>query len=265
MPGARLVFQAAERAVPALQRGWRTPDPSPTRAAADLPGCTWNLCCTEDEPSTPKLIGGHRREEARSRMASRTPSPEPLRRHEPTGVQKMPFGQWATWSLEDNEGDVLSWATRSDEALALDTSSSSASPPDSQTAESEDELQSPPPPPPPVFVLMPFMPNTACGSSFPAQFAPGAPGIWTLPGSGCEETTPSEATSDLCRSSEECPSKGSIGHPFTCANFCKYARKSRGCKDGAACDHCHLCTQKREVAMPARRSRLGRVQRKKSQ
>jgi len=247
--------------VPALQRGWRTPDPSPTRAAADLPGCTWNLCCTEDEHSTPKLIGGHRREEARSRMASRTPSPEPLRRHEPTGVQKMPFGQWATWSLEDNEGDVLSWATRSDEALALDTSSSSASPPDSQTAESEDELQSPPPPPPPVFVLMPFMPNTACGSSFPTEFPP--PGVWTFPGTSCEEEKPSEATLGWAGSPEGCPSKGSIGHPFTCADFCKYARKSRGCKDGVACDHCHLCTEKRKVAMPASRSRPWRVQRKK--
>lgn len=36
-------------------------------------------------------------------------------------------------------------------------------------------------------------------------------------------------------------SKGSIGHPRRCADACKYAFKKRGCKDGAACDHCHLC------------------------
>mmetsp|Transcript_98196 Transcript_98196/g.247818 ORF Transcript_98196/g.247818 Transcript_98196/m.247818 type:complete len:266 (+) Transcript_98196:63-860(+) len=265
MPGARLVFQAAERAVPALQRGWRTPDPSPTRAAADLPGCTWNLCCTEDEPSTPKLIGGHRREEARCRVASRTPSPEPLHRREPTGVHKMPSGQWAAWTLDYNEEDVLSCAARSDEDLPPEISSTPTSSPDAQTAESDKALQTPPPPPPPVLVLMPFMANTACGSSFRTHFAPQARGMFSFPGRDDAEKKPSEATSDAARLPEECPSKGSIGHPFTCANFCKYARKSRGCKDGAACDHCHLCTQKREVAMPARRSRLGRVQRKKSQ
>mmetsp|Transcript_30636 Transcript_30636/g.77440 ORF Transcript_30636/g.77440 Transcript_30636/m.77440 type:complete len:393 (+) Transcript_30636:76-1254(+) len=37
------------------------------------------------------------------------------------------------------------------------------------------------------------------------------------------------------------PSRGSVGHPHTCALACKYARKSRGCKDGAACARCHLC------------------------
>ncbi|CAE8613012.1 unnamed protein product, partial [Polarella glacialis] len=40
-------------------------------------------------------------------------------------------------------------------------------------------------------------------------------------------------------------SRGSIGHPFTCAEACKYAKKSRVCKDGAVCDHCHLCDWKR--------------------
>jgi hypothetical protein len=37
------------------------------------------------------------------------------------------------------------------------------------------------------------------------------------------------------------PSHGSIGHPFSCSNPCKYFRKARGCKDGENCDHCHLC------------------------
>jgi len=36
-------------------------------------------------------------------------------------------------------------------------------------------------------------------------------------------------------------SKGSAGHPNSCALACKYARKARGCKDGADCDRCHLC------------------------
>eukprot|EP00449_Zooxanthella_nutricula_P029458 CAMPEP_0198527470 /NCGR_PEP_ID=MMETSP1462-20131121/24573_1 /TAXON_ID=1333877 /ORGANISM="Brandtodinium nutriculum, Strain RCC3387" /LENGTH=273 /DNA_ID=CAMNT_0044257279 /DNA_START=87 /DNA_END=905 /DNA_ORIENTATION=- len=37
------------------------------------------------------------------------------------------------------------------------------------------------------------------------------------------------------------PSRGSIGHPEKCAPACKYAKKKRGCKDGADCSHCHLC------------------------
>jgi len=40
-------------------------------------------------------------------------------------------------------------------------------------------------------------------------------------------------------------SKGSIGHPFSCAKACKYAKKKKGCKDGDLCDRCHLCDWKR--------------------
>lgn len=36
-------------------------------------------------------------------------------------------------------------------------------------------------------------------------------------------------------------SVGSVGHPLACAEACKYARKTRGCKDGAACSRCHYC------------------------
>jgi hypothetical protein len=40
-------------------------------------------------------------------------------------------------------------------------------------------------------------------------------------------------------------SRGSVGHPRTCAEACKYAHKPRGCKDGSACDRCHLCQWRR--------------------
>lgn len=40
---------------------------------------------------------------------------------------------------------------------------------------------------------------------------------------------------------------GSIGHPISCAGPCKYlSMKSRGCKDGPACDRCHLCVWPRD-------------------
>lgn len=36
-------------------------------------------------------------------------------------------------------------------------------------------------------------------------------------------------------------SVGSYGHPVSCAEACKYARKPKGCKDGRFCTRCHLC------------------------
>mmetsp|Transcript_65321 Transcript_65321/g.103496 ORF Transcript_65321/g.103496 Transcript_65321/m.103496 type:complete len:245 (-) Transcript_65321:59-793(-) len=44
------------------------------------------------------------------------------------------------------------------------------------------------------------------------------------------------------------PSSGSIGHPNTCAQACKYFRKARGCKDADRCDRCHLCIWKQPSA-----------------
>jgi hypothetical protein len=34
---------------------------------------------------------------------------------------------------------------------------------------------------------------------------------------------------------------GSAGHPYSCADACKYVSRSKGCKDGSNCARCHLC------------------------
>jgi len=63
----------------------------------------------------------------------------------------------------------------------------------------------------------------------------------------------SERFPDHVQDAEECAtppalpdnstfSRGSVGHPETCKEPCKYNRKKRGCKDGFACTRCHLCT-----------------------
>lgn len=63
-----------------------------------------------------------------------------------------------------------------------------------------------------------------------------------------EEFAENEATPPVQgMSASQAPSRGSIGHPYTCADACKYALKKRGCKDGANCDHCHLCEWNRYV------------------
>jgi len=36
-------------------------------------------------------------------------------------------------------------------------------------------------------------------------------------------------------------SLGSVGHPHSCAQPCKYFKKPRGCKDGDKCANCHCC------------------------
>mmetsp|Transcript_112364 Transcript_112364/g.328528 ORF Transcript_112364/g.328528 Transcript_112364/m.328528 type:complete len:173 (-) Transcript_112364:36-554(-) len=45
-----------------------------------------------------------------------------------------------------------------------------------------------------------------------------------------------------------CISLGSVGHPFGCGPACKYATKAKGCKDGMACKHCHICRWTRRRA-----------------
>jgi len=50
------------------------------------------------------------------------------------------------------------------------------------------------------------------------------------------------------------PSMGSKGHPHSCGAACKYAMKSRGCKDGAQCSRCHLCHWSRYADKTAAKS-----------
>jgi hypothetical protein len=44
------------------------------------------------------------------------------------------------------------------------------------------------------------------------------------------------------------PSKGSVGHPYTCGSACKYVRRKGGCIAGDSCDSCHLCHWSRNPA-----------------
>lgn len=39
----------------------------------------------------------------------------------------------------------------------------------------------------------------------------------------------------------ELPSAGTMGHPDTCGEPCKYFWKANGCKDGKDCTRCHVC------------------------
>jgi hypothetical protein len=47
------------------------------------------------------------------------------------------------------------------------------------------------------------------------------------------------------------PSVGSIGHPHSCGQACKYHTKKAGCKDGKLCTRCHICRWSRSCATQA--------------
>eukprot|EP00931_Biecheleriopsis_adriatica_P094838 TRINITY_DN6845_c0_g2_i1.p1 TRINITY_DN6845_c0_g2~~TRINITY_DN6845_c0_g2_i1.p1 ORF type:complete len:185 (-),score=26.04 TRINITY_DN6845_c0_g2_i1:16-570(-) len=49
-------------------------------------------------------------------------------------------------------------------------------------------------------------------------------------------------------------SRGSVGHPFTCAAACKFTKRIKGCQEGVDCDHCHLCVWKRSFAKHGQRA-----------
>lgn len=212
---SQVVFSVPERGLPALRRGWRTPDPSPSREAAKLPGCG---------------------------------PPSPLLR------------------CEQEQG------VESAEAIVDIDEKLDMVPP---AVDSEEEFDMVPPPP------QPFGPSSVAKVGFAGLGAEQAAMVYFTADGGAYHPTPHGALltpvgfvgHDLCQASlvpysmmpvgaecrEDCgapevccnpPSVGSIGHPYTCAEFCKYAKKARGCKDGADCNRCHLCTAKRQPETP---------------
>mmetsp|Transcript_79334 Transcript_79334/g.233059 ORF Transcript_79334/g.233059 Transcript_79334/m.233059 type:complete len:500 (-) Transcript_79334:40-1539(-) len=49
---------------------------------------------------------------------------------------------------------------------------------------------------------------------------------------------------------QPCPnSVGTMGHPYSCGEPCKYVRRRTGCRDGACCRKCHACQWRRRPLM----------------
>mmetsp|Transcript_4 Transcript_4/g.12 ORF Transcript_4/g.12 Transcript_4/m.12 type:complete len:344 (-) Transcript_4:47-1078(-) len=55
---------------------------------------------------------------------------------------------------------------------------------------------------------------------------------------------------------EQVSSRGTVGHPFTCAGPCRYVKRKGGCREGADCPNCHECfwTKARSEADPMNNS-----------
>jgi len=69
-------------------------------------------------------------------------------------------------------------------------------------------------------------------------------------GQELENKTPADfepAADRLPAASEELLwlSEGSIGHPHSCKEACRYIKRKGGCRDGTSCKKCHLCFWRR--------------------
>mmetsp|Transcript_5578 Transcript_5578/g.9954 ORF Transcript_5578/g.9954 Transcript_5578/m.9954 type:complete len:263 (-) Transcript_5578:93-881(-) len=94
------------------------------------------------------------------------------------------------------------------------------------------------PSPEPVGRMPPFM-VVNLASCLPCEPQPQRLPSWeAATPDGSEDGTPTAAPVSV----------GSVGHPYSCNAACKYASKNKGCKDGANCDHCHLCKWKKSAA-----------------
>eukprot|EP00440_Ansanella_granifera_P018726 gb/GFBE01020344.1/.p1 GENE.gb/GFBE01020344.1/~~gb/GFBE01020344.1/.p1 ORF type:complete len:218 (+),score=20.77 gb/GFBE01020344.1/:1-654(+) len=67
----------------------------------------------------------------------------------------------------------------------------------------------------------------------------------------CEAPVPSTQQEPAVELPCGVPSLGSLGHPHSCGDACKYVLKGRGCKDGEQCERCHLCRWKNPKDVPA--------------
>jgi len=199
-------FFEPQRGVPMLSRGWRTPDPLPTCDAAGLPRCA------PQEIYYDIVQNAHDEEQKTPRHGhdtsttqAHTPSSPSMR------IETLPVPEE---ELEPTEATVQQSHSLSSDAATAEQYISSAS--SGNAADDIYALQIP-----------------MCSPCFPVFMIPilmagDVPG--TIPETkGCDPAM---------------VSAGSAGHPYTCAEPCKYMTKKRGCKDSAKCDHCHLCVWK---------------------
>lgn len=258
----RLVFQEEPREIPRLWRGWRTPDPSPTRSAAGLPKHSVRLCIvggdddqgtrldddsvcgsslkTPDQQSVPAYV----REED---------MPTPREREDYSGTSFVPTqcephlkDVDAASGYEPDHGEVLT--PRDDESYQNPNHPQQGQTEQNGPTSFSTEVTWPKPWTPAVPVVcfvciaptgVPFMP-VMCGATGVQE-----------PQQAIEVERPQlDGESPDSDADQVLPSVGSAGHPQRCAAACKYFQKSKGCKDGEACDRCHLCAWKSKRRKP---------------
>lgn len=231
-----VIFLDTARGLPVLRRGWRTPDPSPSRGVEKLPGCGTGRWCEKGGESTPRGRS-ELASKTEPRAISRTPSPLPVQEVEASSALSSSGNDSRSSSLSTDCSEV----SKSSTAPAAELCSSEVTwAHDGSTDYSAMWM-------PQGYVFVPVLTpiyavEDACAY---ANWDYTEESSVTSADEGALQLPPPPAPHSSEGLPEGCPSLGSMLHPHSCADFCKYAKKARGCKDGAACVRCHLCTKKR--------------------
>eukprot|EP00928_Gymnodinium_smaydae_P080426 TRINITY_DN6411_c0_g3_i1.p1 TRINITY_DN6411_c0_g3~~TRINITY_DN6411_c0_g3_i1.p1 ORF type:complete len:320 (-),score=47.43 TRINITY_DN6411_c0_g3_i1:184-1143(-) len=227
--GFQLVFEQESRKVPSLLRAWRTPDPSPTRDGEDLPRCCAPTLRIVRRDSVAEDSDSAERGRTLSRQSdsllsapctARTPSPCPY---------EAPF----PYAHEYPEV-----STPREHVFPVPPP---PPPPAPGNWLGKDQCMGVPSPAPQAMVAQPF---------FCIPYWPPVPCVVDEGAPSCDD-----ASVPLAEEAKAI-SVGSRGHPTECADPCKYFSKGRGCKDGAACNRCHVCPWRR-AAGAAREQNAG--------
>jgi len=266
-----------ERTTPGLNRGWRTPDPSPTRTSKGLPHCgsSWEVAeITDDARDGSSVSHGRAASPARA-GAAHTAKGDPVaglklelriddlvdastpRGHDQEawgapkrGAPSYSYADCSTSSAEAPSPRARSgvtpdaaWArirTPSPEARTLAPHAPSAwsqgmaeKPPQRMMPFWQPLAEAPPPPPAPA--------------AAPAQrdrTRANAPRTATVMAKQNKKKKSCQPPACIGMPNEFVGvlSVGSVGHPYSCQDPCKYVRKTRGCKDGSDCNRCHACS-----------------------
>jgi len=240
------MFCPAERRLRTLQRGYRTPDPSPSPSTTGVVG-KLELCLVEREENEEQDMATPRRgrivePEAYRMAASRTPSPSPSRSSYPASLGSK-LGS-------ESSDDCLT--PRQFGKVVAPHNSLSGSTSVQPTSYASPMTQWPAQLPAQTYGLVLHM--------TPVMIVPPPPEqVWKRDGSSTsisDDASPTDSANDGATEGVEGdgpPSIGSMGHPYLCADACKYVKKPRGCKDGANCNRCHICSWNQSAVRRKRR------------
>jgi len=229
----KLAFVEQKRCLPSLNRGWRTPDPSPTRVAGRvLPKCALPIEVLQyaDRGDVPQPEIDVERfsafaDDTYSECGKCAPPVEALHFADrggdfgvgfPSNAAGVPQPEIDAERLsafaDDKYFKFGAWASGG-QLYELPRSFAS-SPCLAELSRSRAQVERAYAGERPVQVM-----STSMATPFLEEVA-----------------EPKEVTSVSGRMS-----LGSVGHPHTCSEPCKYAWKKNGCKDGENCDRCHFC------------------------
>jgi len=222
---AKLLSCETERDTRSPARSWRTPHPSPTKVPVVV-ALKLTLLPREDlesEVSTCELSAGG----CDSASLARTPSPSPR------NVWENSFLTWNAFALPMCHSPITQQngprIALPSQLPATATATDQPEPP-TLCQQTPDTQQNWP-------VTLPTLTATVTD-----QPEPGSKVRWNaITG---DDDNSAELPAEFWEHWGIPPcvvSLGSAGHPHNCSQKCKYVKKKRGCKDGADCDHCHLC------------------------